>query len=92
VEGKVAPDPSSGPDGGDLFAVGGEAGQVMAAVDWASTPVGGVEGCPAGFRHAVRTVRVSRFPPIEHAMATLEASWLPEPSSSRRPRAGTASR
>ncbi|TFV63340.1 UNVERIFIED_ORG: response regulator [Bacillus sp. AZ43] len=94
----------------------------MAALDWSATPVGPVEGWPAGLRHAVRTVLVSKFPmvltwgprftqfyndayapfigakhpaigediretlaegwdalgpPIEHAMRTLEASWLP---------------
>jgi hypothetical protein len=96
----------------------------MAAFDWAGTSVGPVEDWPASFRHAIRTVLVSRFPmvltwgpdylqfyndayipligakhptamgrdirvtqseswealrpPIEHAMTTLEASWLPE--------------
>jgi signal transduction histidine kinase/CheY-like chemotaxis protein len=95
---------------------------MMAAFDWASTPVGPVETWPASLRFAVRTVLVSRFPmvltwgpeftqfyndayapligakhpaigadirvtlaegwdalgpPIEHAMTTLEASWLP---------------
>lgn len=108
------------PDG--LFAAGGEAGRLMAAVDWAATPVGPVSGWPASLRFAVRTVLVSRFPmvltwgpeftqfyndayapfigakhpaigqdirvtlaegwdalgpPVEHAMSTLEASWLP---------------
>jgi signal transduction histidine kinase/DNA-binding response OmpR family regulator/anti-sigma regulatory factor (Ser/Thr protein kinase) len=96
----------------------------MAAFDWQRTSVGPVEGWSASFRHAVRTVLVSRFPmvltwgpdylqfyndayipligakhphamgrdirvtqseswdalrpPIEQAMTTLEASWLPE--------------
>ncbi|MCW2740129.1 MAG: Sensor protein [Blastococcus sp.] len=120
----MVPDPPSGPDRSDLFAAGGEAAQLMAAFDWAGTPVGPVESWSASFRHAVRTVLVSRFPmvltwgpeylqfyndayipligakhphamgrdirvtqseswealrpPIEHAMTTLEASWLPE--------------
>jgi signal transduction histidine kinase/CheY-like chemotaxis protein len=118
----VVPDSPSGPGRGDLFAAGGEAGRLMAAIDWAATPVGPVESWPAGLRHAVRTVLVSKFPmvltwgpeyvqfyndayapfigakhpaigedirvtlsegwdalgpPIEHAMTTLEASWLP---------------
>ena len=118
----MVPDPVSGPDVGDLFAAGGEAGRIMAAFDWASTPVGPVESWPASLRFAVHTVLVSRFPmvltwgpdflqfyndayapligakhpaigqdirvtlaegwaalgpPIEHAMTTLEASWLP---------------
>ena len=118
----MAPDRSSGPGGGDLFAAGGEAGRLMAALDWADTPVGPVESWPAGLRYAVRTLLVSKFPmvltwgpdfiqfyndayapfigakhpaigediritlaegwdalgpPIEHAMSTLEASWLP---------------
>ena len=118
----MVPDPASGPDIGDLFAAGGEAGRIMAAFDWASTSVGPVESWPASLRFAVRTVLVSRFPmvltwgpdfqqfyndayapligakhpaigedirvtlsegwaalepPIEHAMTTLEASWLP---------------
>jgi signal transduction histidine kinase/CheY-like chemotaxis protein len=107
----------------DLFAAGGEAGRLMAAIDWAGTPMGPVESWPASLRFAVRTVLVSRFPmvltwgpefrqfyndayapligakhpaigedirltlaegwsalgpPIEHAMTTLEASWLPD--------------
>ncbi|WP_231839540.1 ATP-binding protein [Blastococcus saxobsidens] len=116
------PGPSSGPGGSDLFAAGGEVGRIMAAFDWAKTPVGPVQGWPASLRFAVRTVLVSKFPmvltwgpehlqfyndayapligakhpaigedirqtlaegwdalgpPIERAMATLEASWLP---------------
>ncbi|TFV53059.1 ATP-binding protein [Blastococcus sp. TF02A_35] len=118
----VGPGDPSGPPGGDLFAAGGEAGRLMAAFDWASTPVGPVEAWPANLRFAVRTVLVSKFPmvltwgpeftqfyndsyapligakhpaigqdirqtlaegwdalgpPIEHAMETLDASWLP---------------
>jgi signal transduction histidine kinase/CheY-like chemotaxis protein len=118
----VVPDTPSGPGIGELFAAGGEAGRLMAAFDWTSTPVGPVDTWPASLRFAVRTVLVSRFPmvltwgpeftqfyndayapligakhpaigediritlaegwdalgpPIEHAMTTLEASWLP---------------
>ncbi|MGY1884823.1 ATP-binding protein [Blastococcus sp. SYSU DS0753] len=118
----MGPDVPSGPGIGDLFAAGGEAGRIMAGLDWASTPLGPVAGWPASLRFAVRTVLVSRFPmvltwgpdflqfyndayapligakhpaigqdirqtlaegwhalgpPIEHAMATREASWLP---------------
>ncbi|WP_456584962.1 ATP-binding protein [Blastococcus sp. SYSU DS0973] len=114
---------SSGPDGGDLFAIGGEAGRIMAGIDWASTSIGPVESWPASLRFAIRTVLVSRFPmlltwgpdelqfyndafapvigekhpaigdrirdtlaetwhtvgpPIEHAMATMESSWIPK--------------
>ncbi len=60
----MVPDPVSGPDVGDLFAAGGEAGRIMAAFDWASTPVGPVESWPASLRFAVRTVLVSRFPMV----------------------------
>ena len=118
----MVPVSPSEPGGDMMFAAGGEAGRLMAAVDWASTPVGPVESWPASLRFAVRTVLVSRFPmvltwgreftqfyndayapfigakhpaigedirvtlaegwdalgpPIEHAMTTLEASWLP---------------
>ncbi|MDK3257198.1 ATP-binding protein [Blastococcus capsensis] len=114
---------SSGPGAGDLFAAGGEAGRIMADLDWSRTSVGPVETWPVSLRMAVRTVLVSRFPmivcwgpdllqfyndayapvlgakhpaigkdirltqpetwdalrpPIEHAMTTLEASWMPE--------------
>ncbi|MBJ7452808.1 MAG: histidine kinase, partial [Blastococcus sp.] len=117
----VLPDPPSGA-GGDPFAAGGAAGRLMAAYDWAGSPVGPVADWPASLRYAVRTVLVSKFPmvltwgpeftqfyndayapfigakhpaigedirdtlaegwdalgpPIEHAMTTLEASWLP---------------
>lgn len=56
--------------GADLFGPGGEAGRLMAAHDWASSPVGPVESWPAGLRHAVRTVLVSRFPMV--------LTWGPE--------------
>ncbi|MGY1723022.1 ATP-binding protein [Blastococcus sp. SYSU DS0533] len=113
---------SSGADGGELFAAGGEAGRIMAGFDWAGTPLGPVAGWPASLRFAVRTVLVSKFPmvltwgpdflqfyndayapligakhpaigqdirqtlaegwdalgpPVEHAMAAREGSWLP---------------
>ena len=113
---------SADPGAGELFADGGEAGRLMAAYDWAATPLGPVPSWPAALRHAVLTVLVSRFPmvltwgpefrqfyndayapligakhpaigediritlaegwdalgpPIEHAMTTREASWLP---------------
>jgi signal transduction histidine kinase/CheY-like chemotaxis protein len=116
----MAPDP--GRAAADLFAGGGEAGRLMAAHDWAATPLGPVEHWPASLRFAVRTVLASRFPmvltwgpeylqfyndayapfigakhpaigediritlaegwaalegPVDHAMATREASWLP---------------
>lgn len=66
----MGPDRPSGPVGGDLFAAGGEAGRLMAGYDWASSPVGPVEGWPAGLRHAVRTVLVSKFPMV--------LTWGPE--------------
>ncbi|WP_244523811.1 ATP-binding protein [Blastococcus sp. DSM 46786] len=122
MEVDVGPGVPAGADGGDLFAAGGEAGRIMAAFDWASTPLGPVDGWPASLRFAVRTVLVSKFPmvltwgpeyiqfyndayapfigakhpaigddirqtlaegwdalgpPVERAMATCEASWLP---------------
>ncbi|WP_241037056.1 ATP-binding protein [Blastococcus litoris] len=61
---------SSGSGGGELFAAGGDAGRLMAAHDWASSPVGPVDSWPAGLRHAVRTVLVSRFPMV--------LTWGPE--------------
>ncbi|WP_346621630.1 ATP-binding protein [Blastococcus montanus] len=118
----VDPGTSSGADGGDLFAAGGEAGRIMACFDWAGTSVGPVETWPISLRVIVRQVLVSRFPmivcwgpdllqfyndayapvigakhpaigkdirltqpetwavlgpPIERAMTTLEASWMP---------------
>ncbi len=119
----MVPDGPSGPDRADLFADGGEAGRIMASVDWAATPLGPVGSWPASLCFAVRTVLASRFPmvltwgpefrqfyndsyapligakhpaigedirvtlaegwdalgpPVDHAMATREASWLPE--------------
>jgi hypothetical protein len=60
----VAPERALGTEGGDLFAVGGDAGRLMAAVDWAATPVGPAESWPASLRFAVRTVLVSRLPMV----------------------------
>jgi signal transduction histidine kinase/FixJ family two-component response regulator len=57
--------------GGDtMFAAGGEAGRLMAALDWADTPVGPVGSWPAGLRSAVRTVLASRLPTV--------LTWGPE--------------
>ncbi|SNS87017.1 Signal transduction histidine kinase [Geodermatophilus pulveris] len=116
--------PPHAPGDDELFADGGANGRLMAAFDWSTTPVGPVGEWPAGLRHAVRTVLVSRFPmilawgprytqfyndayatligtkhpaaigedlrvtlaegwaalqgPVEHAMATREASWIPQ--------------
>jgi hypothetical protein len=64
LEVSVVPGSPSGPDRGDLFAAGGEAGRLMAALDWSATPVGPVETWPASLRFAVRTVLVSRFPMV----------------------------
>ncbi|RZU34392.1 ATP-binding protein [Blastococcus saxobsidens] len=64
----MVPD-ASGP-GTDLFAAGGEAGRLMAAYDWAASPVGPVDSWPAGLCHAVRTLLVSRFPMV--------LTWGPE--------------
>nr|WP_239520574.1 ATP-binding protein [Blastococcus saxobsidens] len=47
-----------------MFAAGGEAGRLMAAHDWARSPVGPVASWPAGLCHAVRTVLVSKFPMV----------------------------
>ncbi|HEY0508026.1 MAG TPA: ATP-binding protein [Blastococcus sp.] len=66
----MVPGSPSEPGGDMMFAAGGEAGRLMAAVDWAGTPVGPVESWPAGLRFAVRTVLVSRFPMV--------LTWGPE--------------
>ncbi|HLM07518.1 MAG TPA: ATP-binding protein [Blastococcus sp.] len=66
----MVPGSPTGPDSGDLFAAGGEAGRLMAALDWSATPVGPVETWPASLRFAVRTVLVSRFPMV--------LTWGPE--------------
>ena len=65
----MVPDPPSGP-GSDLFATGGEAGRLMAAFDWAASPLGPVHTWPAGLCHAVRTLLVSKFPMV--------LTWGPE--------------
>ncbi|MGY1609005.1 MULTISPECIES: ATP-binding protein [unclassified Geodermatophilus] len=128
----MTPDPAAGtgthgtgaPAVEDVFAGGSENGRLMAALDWAATPVGPVDTWPASLRYAIRTVLVSRFPmiltwgprytqfyndayatligakhpaalgedlrvtlaegwaalqePVERAMATREASWIPQ--------------
>jgi signal transduction histidine kinase/CheY-like chemotaxis protein len=68
----VVPASPSGPGNGDLgiFTAGGEAGRLMAAMDWSTTPVGPVESWPASLRYAVSTVLVSRFPMV--------LTWGPE--------------
>ncbi|MGX5656890.1 ATP-binding protein [Geodermatophilus nigrescens] len=65
-----AQDIPSGPDVADVFAGGSENGRLMAAVDWAATPVGPVGTWPASLRYAIRTVLASRFPMI--------LTWGPE--------------
>jgi hypothetical protein len=46
----------------ELFAGGGEAGRLMAGLDWAATPVGPVAGWSQSLRSAVRIVLSSRYP------------------------------
>ncbi|MGY1810410.1 ATP-binding protein [Blastococcus sp. SYSU D00669] len=53
-----------GPGAADVFRDGGDNGRLMAAFDWATTPVGPVATWPASLRFAVRTVLASRFPMI----------------------------
>ncbi|WP_369130248.1 ATP-binding protein [Modestobacter roseus] len=55
---------------GDLFSGGGEAGRLMAALDWSTTPVGAVGTWSAGLRYAVRTVLATRYPMV--------LTWGPE--------------
>ncbi len=74
----MSPDPAAGtevrgtaaPAVEDLFTGGRGNGRLMAAVDWAATPVGPVEKWPASLRYAIRTVLASRFPMI--------LTWGPE--------------
>ncbi|MEV1145990.1 PAS domain-containing protein, partial [Micromonospora sp. NPDC049799] len=47
---------------GDLFVGGGDAGRLMARLDWSSTPLGPVERWPQSLRAAVRMVLSSRYP------------------------------
>ena len=54
----------------DIFAAGGAAGRLMAAMDWSKTPVGPPATWPPSLRYAVRTVLVSRFPMV--------LTWGPE--------------
>ncbi|AGL18915.1 SpoIIE family protein phosphatase [Actinoplanes sp. N902-109] len=46
----------------ELFAGGGEAGRLMAGLDWARTPLGAVGQWPQSLRAAVRIVLSSRYP------------------------------
>ncbi|MBV9279784.1 MAG: response regulator, partial [Chloroflexi bacterium] len=46
----------------DVFAGGGEMGALMRTVDWAATPIGGVEGWPQSLRTALSICLASRFP------------------------------
>jgi signal transduction histidine kinase/CheY-like chemotaxis protein len=46
----------------DLFDGGGNLGRLMAATDWAATPMGPVDGWPQSLRAAVRIVLSSRYP------------------------------
>ena len=62
--GPAVRDTAPGPDAADVFAGGSENGRLMAAVDWAATPVGPVGTWPASLRYAIRTVLASRFPMI----------------------------
>ena len=70
----MPPEPTSGttgaPSGRDLFADGGEAARLMAALDWSQTPVGPVNSWSAGLRYAVRTILASRYPMV--------LTWGPE--------------
>ena len=66
----MSPALDAGSRGGEVFAAGGDAGRLMAAFDWASSPVGPVASWPAALRHAVRSVLVSEFPMV--------LTWGPE--------------
>ncbi|BAY35152.1 response regulator receiver sensor signal transduction histidine kinase (plasmid) [Nostoc carneum NIES-2107] len=46
----------------DVFAGGGEMGELMRSHDWSSTPLGPVENWPPTLRSLVSTILVSRFP------------------------------
>src|SRR5690242_12587265 len=45
-----------------MFALGGEMGALMRAVDWAATPIGPVASWPQSLRTAVSICLMSRFP------------------------------
>ncbi len=45
-----------------LFAGGGETGSLMASMDWASTPLGPVQGWPQNLRTCLRIILTSRQP------------------------------
>jgi PAS domain S-box-containing protein len=46
----------------DVFAVGGEVGRDLAAIDWATSPLGPPSGWPQSLRTAVSILLASRFP------------------------------
>lgn len=46
----------------DLFAEGGDTGELMARIDWSRTPLGPVAGWSQSLRSAVRIVLSSRYP------------------------------
>ncbi|MEW2330116.1 ATP-binding protein [Micromonospora chersina] len=46
----------------ELFVDGGDTGRLMAALDWGSTPLGGVDAWSQSLRAAVRIVLSSRYP------------------------------
>ncbi|MGQ7295332.1 SpoIIE family protein phosphatase [Quadrisphaera sp. KR29] len=50
------------PEHHDLFTGASQTARLMAATDWAATPVGPVAGWPQSLRAAVRTVLSSRYP------------------------------
>ena len=45
----------------DVFAGGGEVGELCRAIDWAATPLGAPAGWPQSLRTTVRTMLTSRF-------------------------------
>src|SRR5690348_16630754 len=47
-----------------VFAGGGEAGALMASIDWAATPLGPVSTWPQSLRSAVSICLLSRFPMV----------------------------
>jgi hypothetical protein len=53
-----------------MFAGGGQAGRDLAAVDWAATPLGPVEGWPRSLRTVVQMLVSSRF--------SMWMAWGPE--------------
>ncbi len=64
LDGKGGPEASTPPPvaEADLFWGGGEMGEQMRAMDWASTPLGPVEGWSQSLKSAVSICLTSRFP------------------------------